>query len=929
MVNDTPVRILLIEDDEEDFIIARGLLEEIRGSGFVLDWARNYDEGLQKLLLNQHDICLLDYRLSARTGIELLREATKRRCKAPIIMLTGLGEHALDLEAMQAGAADYLVKTELRGDSLDRSIRYALQRKRAAALAAADQARLAALGADVGRAVAGCEPLDVLLHRCASAIATHLHADLAEIATFDLEHKQMTTRAIAGPLAAGIENPGQAPVIGLDFASIAAARPFLSNRLPDDGPVTGLDWLRRHEVCAYAAYPLVIEEKLAGVMSLFSQQALSDRVLQEMGSVASGIALCIHRKQSQQALDRSEVKYRTVVESIKEVIFQLDQSGHWVMINSAWEAVSGFKVNTTLNTPFLDYILQEDQEHNRQMFCRLIERRLGSCRHEARLRTKDGQARWVEIYLQALVDGDDKLLGVSGSLSDIQDRKAADIQIRKLAAFPRVNPNPVLEFAADGTLTYVNEAARELARQLHKADVAAILPPQASQMVQECLASNQRRLRQEITIANRILSWSFFPIRSNQVVHCYGADVTEMLNLEAQLRHAQKLESVGQLAAGVAHDFNNLLTVIQGYAECLLSHKPADSFTANALKHISMASQRAAGLTRQLLTFSSKQVIHLQMLDLNSVLKNLLRMIERIVGEHIQIETEFAANLPCIEADTGMIEQVAMNLVVNSRDAMPIGGMLRISTTTAEFDAEKVSRNVEALPGSFVCLTVSDTGCGMDAKTLQRIFEPFFTTKAIGKGTGLGLATVYGIVKQHKGWLEVASQPGQGATFRIYFPAAAEPKTCPTSTAQAPAEISCGHRETIFLVEDDAVLREFVREVLTRHKYRVIEAASGAEALQAWELMQDEVDLLLTDMVMPNGVSGWELANQLRKHRADLKVIFSSGYSEEVIGNGFDLERAWFLPKPYNPQQLAQMVRRCLDPSSASINPRVVVPSRN
>ena len=486
----------------------------------------------------------------------------------------------------------------------------------------------------------------------------------------------------------------------------------------------------------------------------------------------------------------------------------------------------------------------------------------------------------------------------------------------------------MLEFAADGTLTYVNEAARELAKQLGKEDVVAILPGPTSQIVQECLASNQRNLRQQVTITNRILSWSFFPISSSQVVHCYGADVTEMLDLEAQLRHAQKLESVGQLAAGVAHDFNNLLTVIQGYAECLLSHRPGDSFTASALKQISLASQRAASLTRQLLTFSRKQVLQPQLLDLNTVLKNLLKMIDRVVGEHIRIENHYAADLPCIEADTGMIEQVAMNLVVNSRDAMPSGGTLRISTSTAHFGVEHVSRNAEAVPGSFVCLTVSDTGCGMDAKTLGRIFEPFFTTKAIGKGTGLGLATVYGIVKQHKGWVEVASQPGQGTTFRVYFPVAGEPECLPAAAPPLP-EITCGRCETVFLVEDDAVLREFVREVLTQHKYRVVEAASGAEALQTWDQLGGEVDLLLTDMVMPNGVSGWELANQLRKRRADLKVIFSSGYSEEVIGNDFALERAWFLPKPYNPQQLTHMVRRCLDPSRSAICPATAAPIRN
>jgi DNA-binding response OmpR family regulator len=286
MAHDAFVKILLIEDDEEDFILARGLLAEIHRSKFAIDWAKTYEEGLETLLLNQHDLCLLDYRLGARNGIELLRAATERKCQSPIILLTGLGQHAVDLEAMQAGAADYLVKADLRADSLDRSIRYALQRKWAAALAASDQARLAALGADVGRAVAGRESLDILLRRCARAIAKHLNVGLAEIATFDLEQKEMTTRAIAGPLAGGIESPSKAPAVELDIEALAAAGPLVLNRLQDARIVTDLDWLKRHEVCAYAAYPLVIEEQLAGLMALFSQQPLSERVLQEMGSVA-------------------------------------------------------------------------------------------------------------------------------------------------------------------------------------------------------------------------------------------------------------------------------------------------------------------------------------------------------------------------------------------------------------------------------------------------------------------------------------------------------------------------------------------------------------------------------------------------------------------------------------------------------------------
>jgi nitrogen-specific signal transduction histidine kinase len=396
------------------------------------------------------------------------------------------------------------------------------------------------------------------------------------------------------------------------------------------------------------------------------------------------------------------------------------------------------------------------------------------------------------------------------------------------------------------------------------------------------------------------------------VVHCYGADVTEVLSLEAQFRHAQKLESVGQLAAGVAHDFNNLLTVIQGYSDCLIARFQSDDKSREALQQISGAAQRAASLTRQLLMFSRKQVIQTKALDLNAVLQNLANMLPRLLGEDIALETDYVPDLPRIEADTGMLEQVVMNLVVNARDAMPKGGVLRIRTSSNDIDADYASHHPESRSGKFACITVTDTGSGMDRKTLGRIFEPFFTTKEVGKGTGLGLATVYGIVKQHQGWVEVASELGLGTTFKVYFPAIArlvEAAEDDTTFITAVA----GGKETILLVEDEPVVREFVREVLQSYHYRVIEARSGIEALQVWDEYDGQVDLLLTDMVMPEGLNGRDLAAQLRKRNPALRAIFTSGYSAEILGKDFDQTEAAFLAKPYHPPQLARLVRQCLD----------------
>ncbi len=886
MIHSGIVKVLLVEDDEDDYLITRDLLSEIPGCRFALDWVKTFESGLEAMCRNQHEVVLLDYRLGAHNGIELLRAAAEGGCQTPIILLTGAGEHQVDVEAMQAGASDYLVKAQLQAHSLERSIRYAIQRKCAAALAAFEQARLAAFGADVGLALTRCDSLDVILERCAKAMAQYLNAALAQIFTFDQTKKIFEPHGAAGPVHERNRASHKSPAVRLETGLLTKGKPILIKQLLDDERLVDQEWVQREGLVSFAAYPLLLEDKLVGLMSIYTQQPLMEQITQEMGSVANGVALCIEQKRSEEALGASEDKYRSVVESIKEVIFQMDEFGNWTFLNPAWTTVTGFDVAPTLGTFFLEYVYEEDREHSRQIFLQLIEEKLEYCRYEARLLTKHGKICWVEVYLQPTFDNDRTVRGTSGTLTDITERKLAETAIQKLAAFPQVNPNPVLEFARDGTLGYANDAAREMATSLGKDDLFSILPGNASAIARDCLGSGQKKLREEVTVNGRTITWSFFPVATSQVVHCYGADVTDILNLEAQFRHAQKLESVGQLAAGVAHDFNNILTVIQGYADCLLARCNEDSSTVGALKQIVEASRRAAALTRQLLMFSRKQVIQPKVLDFNAVLQNLAKMLQRLLGEDIVLETHYAPNLPRMEADTGMLEQVVMNLVVNSRDAMPKGGKLVIATSIKEVGEDYARQRQEARVGRFVCLTVTDTGCGMDRKTLDRIFEPFFSTKEVGKGTGLGLATVYGIVKQHRGWVEVASEVGTGTTFTIHLPAVLHGGDVSAETPKTP-EVVRGGKETILLVEDEPVLRELVREVLQQYEYRVLEAGSGVEALKVWDRHDGKIDLLLTDMVMPEGMTGRDLAVQVKKRKPDLRIIYTSGYSPEVAGTGF------------------------------------------
>jgi signal transduction histidine kinase/DNA-binding response OmpR family regulator len=482
-----------------------------------------------------------------------------------------------------------------------------------------------------------------------------------------------------------------------------------------------------------------------------------------------------------------------------------------------------------------------------------------------------------------------------------------------LAAFVRLNPNPAMEFAADGRLTCFNEPAAELARALGKTNPGAMVPPETRVIVQSCVATGKSKVGVETSIGGKTLSWSFHPIKQTEVVHCYVTDITEHHQLESQLRHSQKLESVGRLAAGIAHDFNNVLTVIQGHTGLLRSDQATTPAMSECVQQIARAAERGSKLTSQLLAFSRRNVMQPRQLDLNEVLTSLSSLLHRTLGEDITYQFSYASDLPPIFADAGLLEQVIMNLAVNARDAMPRGGQLVVSTSLATIDPSYVERHpAEARPGRFVCLSIADTGCGMDHLTLSRIFEPFFTTKEFGKGTGLGLATVYGIVKQHQGWIEVQSRPSQGSTFKIFLPpddenAARKREPIPESQVRPGTE-------TILVVEDEPPVRWIVKDVLGKFGYKVLEAGNGVEALALWHQHHGQIALLLTDIVMPVGLSGQELAEKFTAQKPGLKVIYISGYSLQVAGRGFALlDGLNFLQKPFDGAKLALAVRQCLD----------------
>lgn len=430
------------------------------------------------------------------------------------------------------------------------------------------------------------------------------------------------------------------------------------------------------------------------------------------------------------------------------------------------------------------------------------------------------------------------------------------------------------------------------------------------------LTPNRILLRHDLEDNPKSPIYDFRAAKTGERIALSWRDAAPRLRLEAQLLQSEKMNSVGQLAGGIAHDFNNLLTVIHGQADQLRDSAWLPAELADSVREISLAAVRATDLTKQLLTFSRQQPMIAADIDLNDTVAQMSNMLGRVLGEQLRLRVEFRQPSPFVRADRGMIEQLLLNLAVNARDAMPDGGELEISTDVRMVEESELEHEPDVLPGRFACLRIRDQGCGIPANQIGKIFEPFFTTKEVGKGTGLGLATAYGIVKQHKGWIKVESEMGQGTSFEIYLLQSDAKQATPVAIMEVVTPVH--GIETILLVEDEDTIRELARDFLAVYGYNILAASNGPEAMEIWERERDQIDLLLTDLVMPHGVSGQALAAQLQSDQPNLKVIYSSGYSYDLFGPDSVLNPSTnFLQKPYRLNSLAEMIRTCLDAKPA------------
>ena len=613
------------------------------------------------------------------------------------------------------------------------------------------------------------------------------------------------------------------------------------------------------------------------------------------------------RTRAEQLLQASETRYRRLFETAKDGILILDAgSGSIVDANPFIQDLLGFTADEIEGKRLSEIGVFRDRASAEAAFAEL--QTAGYIRYEdLPLQARDGRQVEVEFVSNVYQAGPTRV--IQCNVRDITERKRSEREIQVLSRLPAESPDVVLRASRDGAILYANPASAPLL-VAWGCGVGQTIPGDWPSWTAEALRSGARR-QVEVQADSRVYDCLLAPIAEGSYVNVYGRDVTSHKKLERELRQSQKMEAVARLAGGVAHDFNNLLGVITGYAELLMRQLPEESPYRQRLERILKASDRAAVLTQQLLAFGRRQVLQPKVLMLTSVVTEVKEMLRHVIREDIEIVTRCAPDLWPVLADPSQIEQVLVNLAINARDAMPDGGRLTFDLTNAAEVTFAPNGSGNGARGPHVVLAVSDTGHGMEEKTLSRLFEPFFTTKESGKGTGLGLATVYGIVRQSGGHIEVESEPGRGSTFRVYLPRAAAVTQQAFASRGAEADQAALHgSETILLVEDEEALRLVLSETLGEAGYTVLSASSCIAAVALARAHAGPIQVLLTDVIMPE-MNGLALVERIRSVRPDVTVLFMSGYTDDVLGQVLD-PGVHFIQKPFLREVLLQKIRDVL-----------------
>ncbi len=899
MAIETPLDILLVEDSPTDVLLTEEALSE--ASRFRLRSSERLTQALRLLSEAHFDVVLLDLGLPDSQGIDTLRRLRDKHRKVAVVVLTGKDDEELALRALQEGAEDYLVKGQADASQLRRSIRYALERRSSENELRRGEERFQELTANIQQ------------------VLWMIDAKEAKVLYVSPAYESMWGRSCQSLLddpqsyMEGVHPLDQEMVRRENAAMYQTGHIDAECRvLRPDGSVRW-GWIR--------GYPVREQGRIVRLVGVIEDTTDRRRLTAERDALLSRLQLQIQRM--------------PLVYILCDADFRITD---W---NPAAERTFGYtrrealgKQPNDLNPPSFHagalHIM--DRIRAGDMAAHSVNENL----------TKDGRTITCEWFNTPLMTEDGRFRGLLCLGRDVTEQKALQDAQARLAAAVEASEEQMrllLESTGEGIYgidmrghcTFINRAAAAMigydTAEVIGQDMHALIhhhrPDGSPYPVEHCPIYRAMQTQSGVRVRDEVLwrrdgtsfaaEYSSFSVMKG--VESRGAvvtfqDITQVRQLEEQFRQAQKMEAVGQLAGGVAHDFNNLLTIISGYSEILLATLGSSDPMRESVRAISEAGERAASLTRQLLAFSRKTVLEPKVLDLNVVVRETEKFLRRLIGEDVLLTAVLDPAISRVKVDPGQLGQVLMNLAVNARDAMPKGGKLTVETRNVELDQEYARLHAEVKPGRYVLLSMADTGTGMTPEVKARIFEPFFTTKGVGKGTGLGLAVVLGVVKQSEGHVQVYSEPDIGTTFKLYFPAVEE-----QVSARKGIDAGNGGRgaETVLLVEDEDGVRGLAVLVLQTYGYKVLAAGAGKEALRLVEKRSGGIDLLVTDVVMP-GMGGPELADILRPRFPQMKVLFSSGYTDDaVVRHGLLQEEVAFLQKPYTPLALVKRVRQVLD----------------
>lgn len=895
---DKLLRVLIAEDSEDDALL---IMRELRRTGYDPVSVRVDSADAMRAALTRQtwDVILSDHTMPQFSSLAALQVLKRSNLDIPFIIVSGKIGEEVAVAAMKAGASDYVMKDNLGrlSPAIERELREAearRERRRTEETLRQSEQRYRALAESA-------QDFIFILNKDGSI--------------------QYVNRF-------GAKEFGycQGEIIGKNMKEIFPP------------PVSERQWSNLQKVIE-SGKPCNIEQPTRFPNRELWLNTSLIPLKNEGGEVTSilGISRDItERRRTEEEIRKLNQFLEAVIDNANIWVDVLDEKGNVLMWNKAAEAMSGYSRAEVIGNDKVWEWLYPEEKYRRGIVERVaagLEKEESREGIETIIRTKSGAERVISWYSRNLSNEKGVLMGLIALGRDVTEQKRAEGALREseetLRLFLNANPDTMLLIDLQGTILVANES---LSKGLGK-PIDEIIGFCLYDLLSEDIARTRKShldgvvrtgeaIRFEDTRMGRDYETFAYPVFDGEgkviKVAILGFDITmrkkmeqEIAKLQEQFRQVQKMEAIGHLAGGIAHDFNNLLTVIQGYSQIsLMDLEEASPFREN-IEEIRQAAERAAHLTRQLLAFSRKQVLEMKVLDLNSIVRNLDKMLRRVIGEDIELFLLSSEDPGRVKVDHGQIEQVLLNLAVNARDAMPSGGKLIIETAIVDLDEVYARTHVSVKPGRYVMLSMTDTGVGMSPDVLKQIFEPFFTTKERGKGTGLGLSTVYGIVKQSGGNIWVYSEPGKGTTFKIYLPKVDDPLEEPLEKRMR-KELP-GGGETILVVEDEQTVRKLTVKLLKQQGYKVLEAQHWEEALILCKESQYPIHLILTDVVMPE-VNGPQLMERLKEVRRDFRVIYMSGYADNTIVKLGILDQGIsFLQKPFTQDSLLHKVREVLD----------------